>query len=205
VKKVSRHFRGFSTSVFIHEVTPRDGLQNEKKVLSVPTKIRLIEKLIECHPSSIEVASFVREDRVPAMSGAAEVCRALVTSHRASVARSDGMRFSALVPNVRGYQNFHNASQGVVDTMVCLVSSTEAHSQANVGMSMEQALEVASTIITFAKSDGYRVQAYASLAFGCPFEGKVDHEAVLNIVDVYAKLGVDKVSWCVLYCTSAYA
>ncbi len=174
----------------IHEVTARDGLQNEKKVLDVPTKVKLIEKILETGIRSVEVASFVRDDLVPAMAGAKDLCLRLNDSPVANKAKQDNIHFAALVPNMRGYDTFRK-SKGVLDTVVCLVSCSESHSKANVNRSMKDALLNTCDIIQAAKADKVRVQAYASLAFGCPFEGKVSEDVVLSIVSKYNEVDAD--------------
>ncbi|GBG32180.1 Hydroxymethylglutaryl-CoA lyase, mitochondrial [Hondaea fermentalgiana] len=180
----------------LYDVTPRDGIQNEKTVLSVDQKIQLLELIAESNPSAIEVCSFVREDLVPAMAGAADLCDALRESEWAKAAKGRGMRFGGLVPNLRGYESFRKAgmargadSPAVLDFITCLVSCTESHSKANVRMSIKDAMAMTQKVAQSATSDGFGVRGYASLAFECPFEGIVDMDVVLRVVDMY--MGVD--------------
>ena len=177
----------------MHEVTPRDGLQNEGVVVALEDKVSLVRHLIETNPSSIELTSFVRPDVIPAMADGAELCLRLNDSDFARSARNQGMGFAALVPNMRGYETFKKVAddEGLLDTVVVLVSATESHSQANVRSSKADALKAACDIIDQAKRDGRKVQAYISLAFGCPFEGEVDPLAVQEIVDTYVDKGAD--------------
>lgn len=168
-----KSLRYFSTEsrALIHEVTPRDGLQNEKVILSTQDKVKLVERLVKAKPASIELCSFVRPDLVPVMADAKELCAQLNDTDWATQARQEGMHFAALIPNLRGYEAFVKY-EGILDTVVCLVSCTESHSKANVNRSMKEALKNTCDLIKAAKKDNFRVQAYASLAFGCPFEGK---------------------------------
>lgn len=189
------HSKTFSTlgvgKSIIHEVTPRDGLQNEKRILSVNDKVKLIEMIIQSGATSIEIASFVREDLVPAMAGSKELALRLNDNPIANKARYENkVHFSGLVPNMRGYDSFRK-SKGVLDTVVCLVSCSDSHSKANVNRTMKDALLNTCEIIQAAKSDKVRVQAYASLAFGCPFEGKVPEDIVQRIVEKYNEVGAD--------------
>ena len=109
----------FSTSntdanhCYIHEVTPRDGIQNEKVVLDLATKVDLVRRLVATSPSSIEVGSFVRGDLVPAMAHSAELCQQLQNSDWAQQAHQGGMEFAVLIPNLRGYHMFHEVGKEV--------------------------------------------------------------------------------------------
>ena len=188
-----RSLSGGMQEFFIHEVTPRDGLQNEKAVLTVDQKLNLIEGLVKSNPASIEVCSFVREDRVPAMAGSAELVQQLSNAGWATDAKARGMHFAALVPNQKGFEAFHNVASPILDTVVVLTSCTESHSKANVGMGLATALKTTCDIIKDAKAEGYRVLAFASLAFGCPFEGNVDPIVVRDIVNAYSELDVDRI------------
>ena len=179
----------FSTSptqeFFIHEVTPRDGLQNESAVLDVDQKLQLIQGLVQTNPSSIEVCSFVREDRVPAMKGSQELVRRMNEEQWALDAKRAGMNFAALVPNHRGFDTFQNTAGDILDTVVVLTSCTDSHSKANVGLPLAEALDTSCGIIRNALAAGFRVVAFVSLAFGCPFEGAVDPKVVKDIVEAY--------------------
>ena len=174
------------------------GLQNEAKILTLQQKLELVEKLVAAEPASIELASFVRPDLVPAMEHGAELCLMLNDTEWALEAKARGMHFAALVPNLRGYHNLVQARDGrgddaILDTVVTLVSCSDAHSMANVNRPLEEALDQTLCIIDQAKADGLRVQAYASLAFGCPFEGAVDPAVVQQVVKAYAEHGADVV------------
>jgi len=92
--------------VSVHEVSARDGIQNEKTLLSVDQRLELIRRVVAINPSSVEVASFVRPDLVPAMAQSDELCQRLQELDWAQEARSQGMGFAALIPNARGYENF---------------------------------------------------------------------------------------------------
>ena len=164
--------RSASTLPLIHEVTPRDGLQNEKTVLDVPQKVELVENLIASGFDSIEIASIVRPDLVPAMAKSSELCTVLANESQLYIENKDDLDLAALVPNLRGYELF--AEMPILNECVVLTSASDSHSKANVNRSMRDAFKTTCEIIRSAKSDGYKVRAYVSLAFGCPFEGRVD-------------------------------
>lgn len=194
----SRSFSFSTAKALVHEVTPRDGLQNENVVLSIQDKLQLVRNLIRAKPNSIELASFVRPDLVPAMADGVELCKRLNEEPWALEAKRRGMSFAALVPNMRGYEALAGLveagpDKSVLDTAVVLVSATESHSQANVRRPIKEALDTACEIIARAKQDGIRSQAYVSLAFGCPFEGDVDPKVVQDIVGTYVDAGADVV------------
>ncbi|GAB5354041.1 hypothetical protein AAMO2058_000085900 [Amorphochlora amoebiformis] len=181
-----------SSSVRVHEVTPRDGLQNETSVLTLDDKLSLCQLLTESNPASIELTSFVRPDRVPALRDAKDLCHQVADQEWHQDALKRGIRFAALVPNVRGMENFLLAAEmGCPDTVVVITSCTEEHSKANVGMSIKDALKMTCEVIQMANDEGIRVQAYASMAFGCPFEGEVDPNVVFDIVSTYGDMGAD--------------
>ena len=166
----------------IHEVAPRDGLQFEKKFLSTQEKLVLIENLCQMRPSSIEVTSFVRPDKVPQLADADELCKALFDGScpAALEARRRNIKFAGLVPNIRGYERFMLSK---LDTVSVLTSATDSHSKANMGKGMKEALRDTCNVIKLAKKDGVNVRAYVSMAFACPFEDDVDEDNVMRIVE----------------------
>ena len=176
----------------LHEVTPRDGLQNEKKKLTVLEKQALIQGLIDIRPNGIEVASFVRGDLVPNMAGASELCARLADDPKFTEFKRNGGYAAALVPNLKGFEEFLK-NKKVLDTVVVLVSCSDSHSKANVNRPMKDAMKATLTIVDAAKKEGIKVRAYASLAFGCPFEGKVPAERVVDLVCEYEAKGADKI------------
>jgi hydroxymethylglutaryl-CoA lyase len=193
----ARGATGGANVLRVHDVTARDGIQNEKTVLSVAQKADLVRNLVAMGPHSIEVCSFVREDYVPAMAGSAALCAQLLAADWAGAARRGGMGFAGLVPNLHGYKSFVRASGAAaglegharaLDTVVVLVSCTDSHSRANVKMPLDKALDVACEIARAARADGFQVRAYASMAFLCPFEGAVAPDAVLRVVERFAQV-----------------
>ena len=115
-------------AIKVHEVAPRDGLQNEQTILSTAAKLELVRNLVATAPISIEVTSFVRADVIPALADADELCEQLWQQPWAVEARDAGMRFAGLVLNQRGFERFARAQ---LDTATVIISCTESHSKAN--------------------------------------------------------------------------
>lgn len=194
------HRRCFSgaardSTIFVEDVTPRDGLQNEAAVLPTESKLELVERIVATGPASVEVTSFVRKDLIPALADASDLCTRLADAEWLHKARDGGMRFAGLVPNMRGYEGLRKHA-GVLDTVCVVTSATESHSKANVNRSIAEALRASCEVVTLAKNEGFATKAYASMCFGCPFEGDVDPAVVQDIVQAYADVGADTVVIC---------
>ena len=170
------------TAVEIIEVAPRDGLQNEKQLLTTAAKLELVERAYEAGARRIEVTSFVHPERVPQMADAEAVVAAL-TPH-------DDVVYAALVLNERGYERALAAGIHEVNTVVI---TTETFSQRNQGMSVAEAVEVVSRIRARAGADGIRVTVTISAAFGCPFEGEVPLDTLTRVATLVAAIGADEV------------
>lgn len=147
-------------AVTIREVGPRDGLQAEAPV-PVADRIRLIEALVAAGVRQLEACSFVSPKAVPAMAGAAEVM--------AAVPRNEGVRYFALVPNVKGAEL---ALASAVDGLTVTVSASAAYNQKNVHMSIDESIEQVRAIC--ALSGSIPVEAVISCSFGSPYEGDID-------------------------------
>lgn len=180
--------RSLSSRARIHEVGLRDGLQNEKTFVPTHTKLKALEAIVKAQPNSVEIASFVRADRVPALADADALCDALWHQPWALEARDKGTRFAGLVLNQKGFERFARAR---LDTVCVAVSATEAFSQANAGMTFEKALASTVDLIRTGRDEGYTVRGYISMAFGCPFEGATDPKRVLACVSAMANAGCD--------------
>lgn len=163
--------------VEIVEVAPRDGLQNESVVLTTAQKIALIERLADMGARRIEVASFVRADRVPQMADAEAVIAGLG-------ALPAGVVTIGLVMNKRGALRALDTAVGQIGA-VCVASDTFA--QANQGQTSEQSLHVAAEIVEFAKQQGRDAQVTIGAAFGCPFDGEVPPERVIQMARTLAQ------------------
>ena len=165
----------------IREVGPRDGLQNEERVVPPETRAELVGRLAAAGLRRIEAASFVNPDRVPQMAGAEEVAAALD--------RREGVVYAGLALNERGYDRLLETGLGEVSFAV---AATESFSQRNAGASVDAALEDGGRIVARAKEDGIRSSVTISVAFGCPFEGRVDPNRVVEIAERLAAAEPDE-------------
>ena len=154
-------------AVTICDVGPRDGLQNESETLEPAARAELVNRLAAAGVPRIEAASFVRADAVPQMAGAEEVV--------AGIERRDGTEYSGLALNVKGYERL--AASGL-DRVNFTLAATESFSRRNANQSLDQARAAAAEVI--ARST-LPVTLTISVAFGCPFEGRVDPEVVADL------------------------
>jgi hydroxymethylglutaryl-CoA lyase/(R)-citramalyl-CoA lyase len=155
--------------ISICEVGPRDGLQNEKDVLPPETRAELINRLAAAGLPRIEAVSFVRDDAVPQMARAEEVV--------GMIDRRDGVEYSGLVLNERGFERFQASG---LDRMNVTLAATESFNQRNANASLEEALARATEIVASATMP---TTVTISVAFGCPFEGRVDPDAVAELAE----------------------
>jgi isopropylmalate/homocitrate/citramalate synthase len=169
--------------VTIVEVGPRDGLQNEKASVSTPDKIGFVDRLSAAGLRAIEVTAFVSARWVPQMQDAAEVFQ--------GIARRTGVRYSALVPNLAGFERARAAG---VDEVAIFAAASEAFSRRNINQSIGESLTTYKGVCDAAFADGMRVRGYLSTSFGCPFEGPVSPATVADITARLIDLGVFEVS-----------
>ena len=167
------------TAVSLREVGPRDGLQNEDPVPTA-AKVRLIDQLSRTGLSRIEAVSFVHPLAIPQMADADEVW--------ASIERSETVRYSALVPNLRGAVRALDAGVREIEVVV---SASDTHNRKNVGRSTEESLADIERIVHLAHERGATVQAIVATAWGCPYEGDVPIERVLDVAGRALASGAD--------------
>ncbi len=170
-------------TVRVFEVGPRDGLQNESIILPVETKVALIERLVDSGLRDVEIGSFVHPKWVPQMAATDEVARALD--------RREGVRYWALVPNMKGLERAIGAG---VDHVAVFMSSSETHNQRNVNRSISESLEGLREVIGTARAQDVEVRAYISTVFGCPYEGDVDFGRVIEIAEELLEVGAFQIS-----------
>jgi hydroxymethylglutaryl-CoA lyase/(R)-citramalyl-CoA lyase len=166
----------------LYDVGPRDGLQNEPEVLDVEVRAELVERLVEAGLPGIEVASFVDPRRVPQMADAEAVVAAVGPSH--------GAIHAGLALNERGYERLLATG---LDEVRFAFGVTESFNERNQGASVEESVVAARRIAARARGDGLRCAVTLSVAFGCPFEGEVDPDAVLAIAERVAEVEPDAV------------
>jgi hydroxymethylglutaryl-CoA lyase len=173
-------------SAWIREVGPRDGFQNEPETISTADKVRLIDLLSATGAKRIEVTSFVRPDVIPQLSDAAEVL--------AGVQRRDGVSFSVLIPNERGLERALELRERFDEVSVFL-SASESHNRHNVNRSVEQSLSGLEATLARAGEAGLRREGVIATSFGCPYEGRVEVERVLEIAERLATAGCEEVGF----------
>ncbi|WP_426192416.1 hydroxymethylglutaryl-CoA lyase [Massilia sp. DWR3-1-1] len=169
-------------SVKIVEVGPRDGLQNEQQFVGADVKIELVERLARAGFKNVEAASFVSPKWVPQMATSAEVM--------ARIERRPGTLYSALTPNLQG---FEAALAARADEVVIFGSASEAFSQKNINCSIAESIARFEPVAKAAKANGLRLRASVSCAFGCPYQGEVPLDAVADVVGRMRDLGCDEI------------
>src|SRR6478672_3067273 len=172
-----------SDAVRIVEVGPRDGLQNEKTPVSVADRISFIEALISAGLHTIEVGAFVSPRAIPQMVGSDQVLRGV--SHRVDA------EFHVLVPNEKGYEASQAAGAKVI---AVFASASEGFSRANINCSVAESIERFKPVLVRARTDGIKVRGYISCVLGCPFDGEVEQQAVVNVARPLWDLGCYEIS-----------
>lgn len=168
--------------VKIVEVGPRDGLQNEKETITADVKIELVNRLTQAGFPNIEAASFVSPKWVPQMATSAEVM--------AGIARKPGVIYSALTPNMKG---FEAALAAKADEVVIFGSASEAFSQKNINCSIAESIERFREVAQAAKQHNIRLRGSISCSFGCPYQGDVSPDSVADVVRRMRELGCDEI------------
>lgn len=167
----------------IVEVGPRDGLQNEKKILSTQTKLNFIKYLFAAGLKAIEVTSFVSPNWVPQMADHYDLLQQLTIGE-------DHTAIS-LIPNQKGLENALSAG---AKSIAIFAAASETFSQKNINCSIEQSLERYKKIIHIAKNKNLWVRGYISCALGCPYEGDIEPSQVLSITEQLYAAGCDEIS-----------
>lgn len=170
-----------SEAVIITEVGPRDGLQNQSRILSFQARLKMIQALRAAGLTNIEVGAFVSPKAVPAMADTDQIISGL-----AGVAG----KFSVLIPNMKGYELAVSAG---AKTVTMVVYGTEGMAQANVNRSREQVGQATLQMIKRAADDGVKVITTIAVAFECPFDGPVSAVTVLNLAADLLQQGADEV------------
>jgi hydroxymethylglutaryl-CoA lyase len=169
--------------VTVYEVGPRDGLQNEPETLSADTRVDFVDRLTEAGLPAIEVGSFVSPKAIPQLADSEEVFR--------RIRRASGVRYPALVPNMKGFERALSA--GVLEIAV-FTAASETFNRRNINAGVDESIERFRPIVERARQEKIRVRGYVSTAFGCPYEGAVPPEAVREVVQKLLDLPVDEIS-----------
>ncbi len=172
----------FPSRVQLIDVGPRDGLQNEKQPVPAAVKIELVHRLQDAGLREIEVTSFVSPKWVPQMGDNAEVM--------AGITRRPGVRYSALVPNLKGWEA---AAASKPDEIVVFGAASEAFSQKNINCSIAESIERFAPVVEAALASGIRVRGAMSCTVGCPYEGEVAPGRVGMLAGLMKDIGVQRV------------
>src|SRR5471032_298416 len=169
--------------LIVQEVAPRDGLQIEPSWVDTADKIALIDALSTFGFKRIEGGSFVSPKAIPALRDGDAVFQ--------QIKRQPGVIYVALIPNLKGAER---ALASRADELNLVMSASQTHNRANMRMSCESSLAAFDDIVRHVKGTGVLLNASVATAFGCPFEGKIDEDRVIGIVDTYREMGIEGVT-----------
>lgn len=172
-----------SRPIRIVEVGPRDGLQNEFRIVPTAAKVEFINDLGRTGVVEIEAGSFVSPKWIPQLADSVEVFK--------SIQRVAGVKYSALVPNEKG---FERALECQVDKIAVFTAASETFNRKNINASIAESIDRFRPVVERAKREDLPVRAYVSTAFYCPFEGKIAPAKVLEVAGALLDLGVDEIS-----------
>jgi len=173
----------YSERLIVQEVAPRDGLQIEPKWVETADKIALIDQLSLAGFSRIEAGSFVSPKAIPALRDGDEVFR--------GIRRQAGVIYVALIPNLKGAQR---ALEAGADELNLVMSASQTHNLANMRMRCEQSLAAFGDVVALTRGTTVSLNGSIATTFGCPFEGPISEDRVLQIVDAYLELGMQGIS-----------
>ncbi len=171
------------TDVRIYEVGPRDGLQNEAAPVPTDAKLRFLDLLADAGLREIEATSFVAPRAIPQLADADELM--------ARLDRRAGVRYPVLVPNERGSARAEAAG---ADAICVFTAASEAFTAHNINMTIAESIDAFRPVVARARERGWWTRGYVSTAFGCPYQGKVDEGAVVDVAQRLLELGVDELS-----------
>ena len=169
--------------VTVYEVGPRDGLQNEARMVPTADKVALVDALAGAGLPFVEITSFVSPKWIPQLADGKEVALRAV--------RRDDCEFVALVPNKRGLQN---ALKAKMKNVAVFLSASESHNKKNINKTIDETLAAFSDVIAPAIAEDVKVRAYISTVFGCPYEGDVDSTRVIELIKELRRQGAYQVS-----------
>jgi hydroxymethylglutaryl-CoA lyase len=180
-------------TVNVREVGPRDGFQNEPETIPTERKVELIDMLARTGLRRLEVTSFVRADVIPQLADAAEVLQGISVPGEVAV--------SVLVPNERGLDRALELREGLArgrpafDEVNVFLSASETHNRKNVNRSIAESLEGLEAVLGRARAEGLRCEAVIATSFGCPYEGHVPPERVLEIASRLRDFGAQEIGF----------
>ena len=175
--------KSYPKKINIVEVGPRDGLQNEKEIVSTENKIKFIDKLSESGLKNIEAASFVSPKAIPQLADSSEVIK--------GIKKAPGVIYSALVPNMRGLER---AIESGIKRIAIFTAASETFNKNNINMTIDESIKTFDEVVEKALKNNISVRGYVSTCFVCPYEGNIQKEKVLEVTEKLFTLGVDEVS-----------
>lgn len=170
-------------SVKIMEVGPRDGLQNERRIVDTKSKINFVEDLVDAGLKRIEVTAFVSPQWIPPLADQLEVAL--------GIKRVPGVRYAALVPNVKGYERAKSAN---IDEISIVVAASNTHNEKNLNGDIKKVMERYHEVAQRANADRRPFRAYISCVFGCPYEGDVDIDMIISLSQELLDLGAYEIA-----------
>jgi hydroxymethylglutaryl-CoA lyase len=174
------------TDVRIREVGPRDGFQNEPEIIPTDAKVELIDGLARTGVPRLEVTSFVRADVIPQLADGAEVLQRIDVP--------EGVAVTVLIPNEKGLEKALEQRDRFGEVN-CFLSASETHNRKNVNRSIEESLGGLERVLPRAREAGLRCEGVISVAFGCPFEGRVPRERVWDIARRLVAAGAEEIAF----------
>jgi hydroxymethylglutaryl-CoA lyase len=184
---------GLPSSVQVREVGPRDGFQNEPEIIPTERKVELIDMLARTGLRRLEVTSFVRPDVIPQLADASEVLARIDVPEEVAI--------GVLIPNERGLERALEVRDGLsrarpaFDEINVFMSASESHNRHNVNRSVEESLASLAKVLPAARAAGLRCEAVISTSFGCPYEGRVLPERVLEIAGRLRDAGAQEIGF----------
>jgi hydroxymethylglutaryl-CoA lyase len=173
----------YSQRLIVQEVSPRDGLQIEPTWVETADKVQLIDQLSLAGFTRIEAGSFVSPKAIPALRDGEQVFQ--------GIARRPGVIYVALIPNLKGAQRALHAE---ADELNLVLSASQSHNLANMRMTREQSLAAFADVVSLVSNSGVSLNGSVATTFGCPFEGPVDEDVVMRLVDAYQTFGMQGVT-----------
>ena len=171
-------------NIRIYDVTARDGLQNEKDIVRTADKRKIIERLIEAGHEDIEVTSFVKPSWIPQLADSEALVRLLPPAPK-------GVRYWALIPNQRGLDRAFDCG---IRHIATFMSASSTHNRKNLNRTQKESLDNLRAVFEAAKAENMQIRAYLSTVFGCPYEGNVHPNAVLELTQQLLDLGADEIA-----------
>ena len=169
--------------VTIFEMGARDGLQNERALISTDDKVRYVDLLSETGLQWIEATSFVSPKAIPQLADASEVFR--------RIRKAPGVRYPVLVPNLKGYERARAAG---ADAIAVFTAASELFTKRNINMTIDESLETFRAVVRAANDDGMWVRGYVSTAFGSPFGDEVTPQMVVDVCEKLVEMGCSELS-----------